>query len=152
MIFGIDPWAVWLSAAVLLVIFEIMSGTVALLCIGLGCVAAAVCDVLGMSLTWQAVVAVVSSLALFFSIGSTLRRLLHPHKDSPRYSSNADALIGRRACVICRVTGNVADGGRVKIDGDNWQAFCDPADEVIEPGQMVEVVGRDSIILKVKSI
>ena len=58
------------------------------------------------------------------------------------------ALIGRTAIVTERINGSAVQG-RVKLDGDNWQAVC--LDTVAaEPGDEVEIVGYNSIILHVK--
>ena len=62
--------------------------------------------------------------------------------------TNADALIGRQAIVTEEINPD-KNTGRVKIDGDDWKA---EASEVLAVGEKVEVVSRDSIILKVKSL
>jgi membrane protein implicated in regulation of membrane protease activity len=60
-----------------------------------------------------------------------------------------DALIGRFAVVVEDIP---ASGlGRVKLDGDNWQAKC-AGGLAAASSQRVEVVDYDSIILIVKPI
>ena len=46
------------------------------------------------------------------------------------------ALIGARATVLERVD---ADGGRVRIGGEEWSARAYMNDQVLEPGARVEV-------------
>ena len=46
------------------------------------------------------------------------------------------ALIGARATVLERVD---ADGGRVRIGGEEWSARAYMNDQVLEPGTRVEV-------------
>ena len=54
------------------------------------------------------------------------------------------ALVGARAVVLERVDAN---GGRVRIGGEEWSARAYMEDQVLEPGTRVEVGtdrGRDS--------
>ena len=46
------------------------------------------------------------------------------------------ALVGARATVLQRVD---ADGGRVRIGGEEWSARAYMEDQVLEPGTRVEV-------------
>lgn len=61
-----------------------------------------------------------------------------------------DALIGRKTTVIETIKGD-GQPGRIKIDGDVWQAVTEDG-QSLENGRLVEVTGYDSIILKVKPI
>jgi len=63
--------------------------------------------------------------------------------------TNADALIGREGRVSEDIN-PVSGKGRVAIDGDDWKAVS--ADGApIAKGTIVEVVGRDSVIITVKT-
>jgi membrane protein implicated in regulation of membrane protease activity len=62
--------------------------------------------------------------------------------------SNMDALRGRVAIVTEAIAPDKI--GRVKIDGDRWQASAQQG-ETFVAGDRVEVVGYDSIVLIVKS-
>lgn len=64
--------------------------------------------------------------------------------------TNTDALIGRKAIVLQSIKGEMHPG-RVKVDGDDWKAIaCD--DQLIEEGDIVEIISINSVILTVKKI
>ena len=70
------------------------------------------------------------------------------------YKSNMESLIGREATVIEMIPAE--DVGRVKIDGDEWQAVLAREDDNeprrdIQVGEKVIIVSYDSIILTVKT-
>ena len=63
--------------------------------------------------------------------------------------SNMDALIGR---VVETVEDIPQHGvGRVKVDGDRWQARCN-GDMEVPAGSRVRITGYDSIILEVEKL
>ena len=72
-----------------------------------------------------------------------------------QYKSNMESLIGRTATVIEEIPAE--DAGRVKVDGDEWQAVLSRENDDIRPrenipvGAKVVIVSYDSIILTVKS-
>jgi membrane protein implicated in regulation of membrane protease activity len=61
-----------------------------------------------------------------------------------------DALIGRVVVVTQTIPAD-GDLGRIKIDGDNWQARSVNGEE-IEEGRKVRVVSYDSIIIEVEKV
>ena len=71
-------------------------------------------------------------------------------KNPKAQNSNMDALIGRTVVVTQTIP---ADGelGRIRIDGDNWQARSISGAE-IEEGRKVRVVSYDSIIIEVEEV
>ena len=87
---------------------------------------------------------VFSALSIFLVRPFALKYL---HDDKPAPVSNADAIIGR----IGRVSETITAGhfGRVAIDGDDWKAQASTTKHDISVGQLVKVVGRESIIIDV---
>lgn len=146
-----EAWLIWIIVAAVLVIVELLTQMVWTLCLAVGCVAAAVCDFCGVPVVWQAVVAAAGSVAAFFVLAPRLRRWQHrsERRDGRDTRTGMDALLGRRG----NVTQEIAPGrlGRVRIDGDNWQARCG-GDEVVRRGETVVVEAYDSIILTVSPI
>ena len=62
-------------------------------------------------------------------------------------SEDLKEFIGERAVVKEKITAKT--GGKVELHGTNWTAI---ADNDIEEGAVVEIIGKDNITLKVKSI
>jgi membrane protein implicated in regulation of membrane protease activity len=80
---------------------------------------------------------------ILVSIGSlvVLRPIATRHlKVPPHVRTGAAALIGSSATVLEQVN---RDGGRVKIGGEIWSARSYDEDQVIEPGDRVEVLRID---------
>lgn len=149
---GISAWVAWLVAAALLFIIEIVGGTVALLCLGIGCVVAAVVAALGLSVVVQVLAAVVGTVLIFFLAGPAIRNFYHKSKDVRHHISNMDALIGRTGRVTVQITDKYTDGGRVQIDGDSWQAYTTSPSAPISVGAAVRVESYDSIVLHVRPV
>jgi membrane protein implicated in regulation of membrane protease activity len=130
----VDAWLAWSIAAVALVIGEIMTpGLFFLGPIALAAVAGAVSSLLGAPLWLQLIVfagASFASLALLRPIAR--RHLRMPHA----IRTGAAALVGAHAVVLQRVDAN---GGLVRIGGEDWSARAYMPDQVLEPGVQVEV-------------
>jgi len=127
-------WVIWLIAAVVLGIAELMTGTLAIALVALGALAAALCSALGADVGIQlaAFVAVsVAGLALIRPVA--MRRL----RRRPALRTGTAALIGQTAYVLADVSPH---GGRIKIGGEEWSAR--PYDEVsvIPTGSTVDVL------------
>ena len=147
-----EGWIIWLAIAALLVIVEVLSQMVWTLCLAVGCAAGLVMAVLGFGVALQiAAMAVVSVLA--FLLGMPLFRKWHAasmEKEPRDDRTGMDALLGRRATVTEPIRPDHL--GRVRIDGDNWQA-CAPGEVGdIERGEEVVVYAYDSIVLKVQRL
>jgi membrane protein implicated in regulation of membrane protease activity len=127
-------WLAWSIAAVALVIGEIMTpGLFFLGPVALAAVAGAVSSLLGAPLWLQLIVFAVSSFA---SLG-LLRPIARRHLRMPHaIRTGAAALVGAPATVLQRVDAN---GGLVRIGGEDWSARAYMPDQVLEPGMQVEV-------------
>ena len=67
-----------------------------------------------------------------------LRPVAQRHLRTPaRLRTGTAALVGERAVVLERVD---RDGGQVKLAGEAWSARAFDEDEVIEPGERVQVM------------
>ena len=129
-----DAWLVWSIAAVALVIGEIMTpGLFFLGPIALAAVAGAVSSLFGAPLWLQLIVFAASSFASLALLRPIARRHLRmPHA----IRTGAAALVGAHAVVLQRVDAN---GGLVRIGGEDWSARAYMPDQVLEPGVQVEV-------------
>ena len=129
-----SSWLVWSIVAVLLVIGEILTpGLFFLGPVALAAVAGAIAAALGAALWLQIAVFAVSSFAALALLRPVARRHLHmPHA----IRTGSAALVGAQAVVLQRVDAN---GGLVRIGGEEWSARAFMPDQVLEPGERVEV-------------
>lgn len=141
----ISPWLLWLIAAALLTIIELITNTFAAFCLVGGCLTAMVAALLGFGIETQLACAAIGTVLAFIAFTPLIKRRKAARRDTP--PSNMDALVGRVASVT-EPTG--ANGiGRIRIDGDNWQ-FRTPDFSAVEAGRTVRIAGYDSIVLIVE--
>ena len=131
-----DPWVLWLIAAVILAIGEIASMGLFLAPFAGGAVAAAVLSAAGAGalVEWSAFIVV--SIVLV----AALRPVARQHQRTRgRIRTGTAALVGQTATVVERIA-NAEGVGCVKLDGEIWTARAYDDDEVIEPGTRVHVL------------
>jgi membrane protein implicated in regulation of membrane protease activity len=131
-----DSWVLWIIAACLLGIGEMLTLSFFLAPFAAGALLAAVVDLLGAGAAIQWAVFLISSIvALLF-----IRPIARAHRRMPpQIRTGTHALIGRRAIVLERIANNEGVGC-VKIDGEVWTARAYDDDDVYDVGQRVEVV------------
>ena len=128
-------WLIWAIAAAALAVGEIF--TPGLFFLGPVAVAAVVAGILALVGLGAAVQLIGFVLLSIASVG-VLRPLARSHLHvPPMLRTGTAALVGSRALVLQRVDAN---GGRVRIGGEEWSARAYMEDQVIEPGARVEVV------------
>jgi membrane protein implicated in regulation of membrane protease activity len=131
----VPAWLIWAIVAVLLSVGELLTpgmfflGPVALAAIGSGIVA-----VFGVGVLGQFLVFIGGSVASVWFLRPIARR--HLHMPAALRTGTA-ALEGAKAVVVQRVDAN---GGRVRIGGEEWSARAYMEDQVLEAGTRVEVV------------
>lgn len=142
-----EYYQIWLIAAIVLVIIELLTAGFGVICFAVGALFSALAAFLGVdSLVWQLLIFAVASVLCFIFLRPVVLRFLD--KKSKDVKTNADALIGKTA-MVSETIDSSANQGRVAVDGDDWKAVS--ADGlVINKGEKVEIISRDSIILTVK--
>ena len=129
-----EEWVLWMAAAGLLAVGELLTMGFFLAPIAIAAVLAGVAALVGAGLAVQLVVFILASAA---SVG-LLRPVARRHLHTPaRIRTGTAALVGRPATVIERVD---ADGGSIKLAGEVWSARAFDEDHAFEPGQRVEVL------------
>ncbi len=128
-------WIIWAIVAVALAAGELLTpGMFFLGPVALAAVAAGIVALLGVAAWLQLLVFIVASVA---SLG-VLRPIARAHLRTPALTrTGTAALVGANAMVLQRVDAN---GGRVRIGGEEWSARAYLDDQVLEPGTRVEVV------------
>jgi membrane protein implicated in regulation of membrane protease activity len=128
-------WLIWALAAILLAAGEIFTpGMFFLGPVALAAVVAGVAAAVGLGVVVQLLLFVAGSIASVWLLRPIARR--HLHLPAPLRTGTA-ALEGAKAVVVQRVDAN---GGRVRIGGEEWSARAYMEDQVLEPGSRVEVV------------
>ena len=131
-----DPWVIWLIAAVVFAVGEIATLGFFLAPFAGGALLAALVSALGGG--------TLISLLVFLLVAGVLLAALRPiarsHRRQPaQLRTGTAALVGRSAMVIERIS-NDADTGCVKLEGETWTARAYDEDVVIEPGKRVHVI------------
>jgi membrane protein implicated in regulation of membrane protease activity len=131
-----DPWLIWLIAAVVFGVGEIATLGFFLAPFSGGALVAALLTALGAgaAVGWAAflVVSVVLLLAL--------RPIARSHRNQPpRLRTGTAALVGRSGMVVERIA-NDEGVGCVRIDGEVWTARSYDDDDIIDVGKKVQIV------------
>jgi membrane protein implicated in regulation of membrane protease activity len=130
----VPDWVFWLIGAAVLAAGEVATLGFFLGAVALAALPAAVVAAVGAPLSVQLIVFILCSVASLAVIRPVARRHL---STPPSIRTGTAALVGARAVVLDRVH---ADGGRVKIGGEEWTARPYDEDEVYEEGARVEVL------------
>ena len=131
-----DPWVLWLIAAVVLAIGEIATMGFFLAPFSAGALVAALVSAAGTGTAITLMVFLLVSIAAL----AALRPIARSHRRMPALSrTGTAALVGRKAMVVERIANNEGVGC-VKLDGEVWTARAYDEDEVIEEGRRVHVI------------
>jgi len=129
-------WVLWTIVAALFTVGELHTNSFYLAPFAVGAAIAAVLAALG-SGGVVAVIAFAVAAILFLAL---LRPVVVRHRRSlPSLRTGTAALVGQHALVVERIA-NREGVGTVKIGGEVWTARSYDEDQVIEPGEQVEVV------------
>jgi membrane protein implicated in regulation of membrane protease activity len=131
-----DPWVIWLIAAVVFAVGEIATLGFFLAPFAGGALLAALVSAVGGG--------TLISLLVFLLVSGVLLAALRPvarsHRRQPaQLRTGTAALVGRSAMVTERIS-NGEDTGCVKLEGETWTARAYDEDVVIEPGRRVHVM------------
>ncbi len=132
-----DEWVLWVIAAGLLAVGEILTLGFFLGPVAIAAAAAAVVALAGAGLAVQWIVFIALSMASLL----VLRPVAKRHLRTPgQLRTGTAALVGGQALVLQRVD---RDGGQVKLAGEVWSARAYDDDDIYEPGARVEVMKID---------
>jgi membrane protein implicated in regulation of membrane protease activity len=131
----VPAWLIWAIVAAALAVGEIFTtGLFFLGPVAIAAVIAGVLALIGLGAAVQLLAFVVASIASV----AVLRPLARSHlRVPPMLRTGTAALVGSKALVLERVDVN---GGRIRIGGEEWSARSFMEDQVLEPGERVEVV------------
>ncbi len=129
-------WVLWVIAAGVFGIGEMLTTSFFLAPFSVGAALAAVTDAAGAGGLPAWIVFVVVSFAILLFVRPIARAHM---KVPPQIRTGAAALIGKDAIVLERISNNEGEGC-VKIDGEVWTARSYDDDQEIEQGKRVHVI------------
>ena len=131
-----DPWVIWLIAAVIFAVGEIATLGFFLAPFAGGALLAAIVSAAGAGAAISWVVFLVVSVVLL----AALRPVARSHRRlPPGLRTGTAALVGRTGMVTERISND--DGtGAMKLEGESWTARAYDEDAVIEAGKRVQVM------------
>jgi len=139
------PWFwIWVIAAALLFIGEMLSLSFFLLPFAIGAVVAAILNALGLDLTWQIIAFIVVSGIALAALRPFARKIT---QKASHAKAGAERLIGMRGSVVEGQSS--ALDFRVVVGGEPWNART-PEGIKLRPGALIEVLAVDSNSLVVR--
>jgi membrane protein implicated in regulation of membrane protease activity len=132
-----DEWVLWMIAAGVLAVGEMLTLGFFAGPIAIAAVTAAIVALAGGGLALQWIVFTAMSAASLVLLRPIARRHLHT---PARLRTGTAALVGAPAVVLERVD---RDSGSVKLAGEVWSARSYDEDHAFEPGTRVEVMKID---------
>jgi len=135
---------IWMAAALIFLIIELMTPTLIYICFVVGSVVAGIYSYFyPEAYYWQIGIFVVISVILL----PLTRRFAKKITRTPPELSNVDRMIGQTALVVNEIDPD--NGGKVRFEGEIWMAV---AEEKIEAQAKVEIVSVSGTRVKVKKI
>jgi membrane protein implicated in regulation of membrane protease activity len=131
-----DPWLVWLIAAVVAAVGEILTTGFFLAPFAAGAAGGLLVALAGGGGVLQGVVFAVITIACFGLVRPIAKRHLY---QPPQLRTGTAALVGRPAIVLERIV-NDEGVGSVRLDGEIWTARAYDEDLAIEAGTRVQVI------------
>jgi len=145
----LKPELIWFLIGIALLIMEFVMPGLIIAFFGFGaCVVAIVCLLTDISLNAQLIIFIGSSVLSLLCLRKWLRGIFLGHTSSRQdLKEDIAEFVGQKVVVKEKIVPNI--GGKVELHGTNWQA---EADEEIEAGAVVEIIGKENLTLKVKSL
>jgi membrane protein implicated in regulation of membrane protease activity len=145
----LKPELIWFLVGVILLVMEFVMPGLIIAFFGVGaCVVAIVCLFKDISLNAQLIIFICSSVLSLLCLRRWLKGIFIGHTKSKQdMTEDLKEFVGERAVVKEKITPKLP--GKIEFHGTNWQAR---ADEEIPAGAVVEVIGKNNLTLKVKSL
>jgi len=143
------PELIWFVVGLVLLMGEFFIPGLVVFFFAIGAfVVAAVCAVTELSLNWQLGIFLVCSLASLAVLRRWLRGIFAGHVSSQQDGSeNLEDFVGQRAVVKERIDPKL--GGKVEFHGTDWRAV---SDQEVAEGEVVEIVGKEDLTLRVRPV
>jgi len=145
----LTPEIIWFLVGLALLIMEFILPGLIIAFFGVGAwIVALVCLITDIGLNTQLIIFIISSVLSLLCLRKWLKGIFLGHSGSKQnLKENLDEFVGQKAVVKEKIVPKA--GGKVEFHGTNWLA---QADEEIAEGAMVQIISKDNITLKVKSL
>jgi membrane protein implicated in regulation of membrane protease activity len=145
----LKPEIIWILIGMSLLIMEFMLPGLIIAFFGVGAIIVAiVCLITDISVEAQLIIFIISSVLSLLCLRSWLKGIFMGHvKGRQDMTEDIQEFIGERAVVVEKIMPK--SRGKVELHGTNWTA---EADVEIEEGTAVEVVAKDNLTLRVKTL
>ena len=141
----LKPELIWFIAGLIMLLTEFTMPGLIVFFFGVGAwLVALICLFMDISLNIQLTIFLAASVFFLISLRKWLKNVFVGRID---VKESLDEFIGEKAVVIREI--NPHSGGKVEFHGTSWNA---EADEKISEGSSVEVIEKNNITLKVKSL
>jgi membrane protein implicated in regulation of membrane protease activity len=143
------PEIIWFMVGLVLLVLELALPGLIVGFFGIGAwIVAIVCLMTEIGINTQLIIFIVASVLSLLILRKWLKGVFLGHTESKQdLKCDLEEFVGQRAVVKEKIVPRL--GGKVEFHGSNWEA---QADDQIEPGTIVEIVGKDNITLKVKAM
>ena len=135
----------WLILFVILLVIEILTMGLTTVWFAGGALVAFILAFVGFGLPVQIIVFLLVSIALLV----LTRPIAMKFFNQERQKTNAESLIGQRA-VVLETIDTLHGTGRAEVNGMEWSAKTDDAEETIEVGEVVVIEGIQGVKLIVR--
>ena len=145
-----SPEIIWFMLGLAMLLLELVLPGLIIAFFGIGAwiVALLVLLIPTLSLNLQLFLFLVASVVLLLALRRQAAKIFKGfEKQKNVAAADVEEFVGHRATVVQAI--GKKKSGKVEFHGTNWEA---EADEEIEVGEMVEIIGKESILLKVKRI
>ncbi|HPS55885.1 MAG TPA: NfeD family protein [Sedimentisphaerales bacterium] len=145
----LKPEIMWILVGIILFVLEFALPGLIVFFFGFGaCVVGIVCFFAEISINIQLLMFIVVSVGSLLVLRNWLKSTFIGYVvDRQNGSENLDEYLGQRAIVKEKISKTVV--GKVEFHGTDWQA---QSDEDLVEGDVVEIIAKDNITLKVKSL
>jgi len=143
------PELIWFVVGIALLLFEFVLPGFIIAFFGAGAIVTAiVCMVTDISINWQLVIFIASSVVLLAGLRKWVKGIFVGHSAAAQdITEEMRDFVGERAKVVEKIVPKI--GGKVELHGVNWNA---DAEEQIDQDEIVEVVRKDNLTLIVKRL
>jgi membrane protein implicated in regulation of membrane protease activity len=128
-----NAWAVWLAAAIVLGLAELVSLDLVLLMLAGGALVGMLVALTSAGVPFQLLAAAIASASMLLLVRPNIIRRLHT---GPELRTGVAGLLGQSGFAVAEVS---VHGGQVKLAGELWTARPYDEDDVIPAGAKVEV-------------
>jgi len=145
----LQPQWIWLLIGILLILSEFLMPGLLIIFFGFGaCVVGIICFFADISINTQLIIFISTSVVSLLLLRKYLKNIFVGHvTDKQDAGENLAEYIGKK--VIVKKTIDPDLGGKVEFHGTDWQAR---AETEIPEGTVVEIIGKDNLILKVRPV